>query len=95
MDRKLWLNPTILVLSSFCAFAIATFVMGVYFTHLHGAPLLLSIAMVTLYLYVIVASVLRVTMSLPFAATMLLIPIAPLAVLILVISFLPLWQRLL
>lgn len=95
MQRKLWLPYTLVVLTSFIAFAMATFSAGIYFTHLHGASLLLSSVMVALYLYVIVASILRVAKALPFAAIMLLIPIVPLAVLLLVISFLPLWQKLL
>lgn len=94
MQRKLWLFYTLTVLRSFIAFAVATFCFGVYFTHLHGSPLWMTIGIALIYIFVIYACVAHVAKTLPFAVTMLLIPIAPLFVLLLVISFLPLWQKL-
>lgn len=95
MQRQEWLHYTLIVSKVFIAFSIATFCIGIYFTHLHGAALFITILMVGLYLTVIVSSILQIARSLPFAVVMLLIPIAPLFVLLLILSFLPIWQQML
>jgi len=91
-----WKQYTILVLESWLAFCIATFAMGVYFTHLNAAAWITaeSILMIVAYVFVIIICIQRLIRQLPIAVFMILVPIAPLAVLILVVSLLPIIQQL-
>lgn len=78
------------------AFCIATFAMGVFFSHLNGhvSTILLAVFLGLLYLTVIIICIKRLIDRLSIAALMLLVPIAPLAVLLLVVSLLPIIQKL-
>src|SRR3990167_10305311 len=89
-----WQNYTFTVMGVFFAFSMATFAMGVYFSHLPGSQLPVSILLVALYLLVIFLCIRRLVQKLPLPALMLLVPIAPLAILLLVISLLPIVQML-
>lgn len=76
------------------AFMLSTFSMGIYFTHLHDAPLFLSILMCVLYVFVIGVCIKRLVEKFSLPALMLMTPILPLLVLILVVAMLPLLQYL-
>lgn len=91
-----WVSLAGTVAKVWVLFCIATFAMGVYFTHLndHFWTILFAVIMGASYLFVIGGCIKLLVQRLPIAALMLLVPIAPLAVLILVVSLLPIIQRL-
>jgi hypothetical protein len=84
------------IIEAWIAFCIATFAIGMYFSHFENDTwtIFFAVIMVISYLFVIIVCIKRIVERLPIAALMLLIPIAPLAVLLLVISLLPIIQKL-
>ena len=91
-----WKRYTITLAEVWIAFCIATFAMGMFFSHFYAGTLniFLGILLGILYLFVISLCVKRLIERLSIAALMLLVPIAPLAVLLLVVSLLPIIQKL-
>lgn len=81
------------VIQSIAAFYIATLCIGIYFTHQGGHFLLMSIVFVLLYLLVILICIKRLISKLSVAALMLAIPIAPLLVLIMVVTMIPILEN--
>jgi hypothetical protein len=99
MDNQItlsWKQYVLTVTEAWIAFCIATFAIGMYFSHLENNAwtLIFAILMVIFYFFVIIVCIKRMVERLPIAALMLLVPIAPLAVLLLVISLLPIIQTL-
>lgn len=93
-DITSWKAYTKTILGVFFVFALGTFSMAVYFTHLDGASVILSALLVVLYLGVIGMCIRKLVLTLSPAALMLLVPIAPLAILLLVVALLPIVQML-
>lgn len=91
-----WKRYAITMAEVWIAFCIATFTMGVYFSHLENTPWTIFFAAImgVMYLFVIFACIKRLVERLSIATLMLLVPIAPLAVLLLVVSLLPIIQQL-
>lgn len=76
------------------AFCIATFSAGMFFSHLHGSQMITNVFVLALYIAVVVLCIKRISEKLPISAIMLLIPIAPLCVLLLVVSLIPIIEQL-
>lgn len=76
------------------AFYLATFCVAVFFTHRGDSWLVPGLCLIFLYLFVIVACAKRIIEKLSIAAVMLIIPIAPLLGLILIISLIPVLEKL-
>lgn len=89
-----WKEYTVIILGIWIAFSLATFSMAVYFTHLEGSILLVDVALIAIYIVVIVLCIRRLIQTLSIAALFLLVPIAPLSVLLLVLALLPIVQML-
>ena len=87
-----WRSYTKIILDVFLTFSIATFCLGMYVIHVRNAFILTSILMGLLYFTVIVLCIKRLVEHLSPASLMLMIPIAPLAILLLVVSLLQVWQ---
>jgi hypothetical protein len=92
--HKPWRFYTVTVVQAFVIFTLATFCVGIYFTHRTGNWIMPGIALIGLYLFVIFACIHRVVTRLPVAVLMILVPIAPLTILIIVVSLLPILQKL-
>ena len=80
------------VLQSFFAFYVATLALVVYFLYRdqHWVPT--AIVLIALYIFILFASLKRVLDKLSLAALMLFIPIAPFAILVSLLSFIPIIQ---
>jgi uncharacterized membrane protein YeiB len=91
-----WKHYTKVVVEIWLAFAIATFSMAVYFSHLENSSTVIigGVLLVALYLFVIAVCIRQLIITLPIGMLMLLVPIAPLAILLLVVSLLPVIQKL-
>lgn len=89
-----WKKYLKITFESLLAFYLATFCMGMFFTHRGPDWLLPGIFLIVLYLFVIVVCAKRILEKLAMPALMLVIPIAPLIALILVVSLIPLIERL-
>jgi len=77
----------------FICFYLATFSLGIYFTH-SNKNWLMSTVMCILYLSSLIICIKRVFDKFSLAALMLIIPIAPLMILIVVVTMIPLLQML-
>lgn len=89
-----WKNYLTITAESLLTFYLATFCVAFYFKQ-HGIEwITLSILVIALYLFVIFACTKRVIEKLSMAALMLVIPIAPLIVLIMVVSLIPVLENL-
>ena len=89
-----WRQYTATIIEAWLAFCIATFSIGMYFSHLNdsGVTIFFGALLIALYLFVIVMCVKRLINKLAIPALMLMVPIAPLAILLLVISLVPIIQ---
>lgn len=89
-----WKSYLTITAESVLTFYLATFCIAFYFAQ-HGIEWILpSILVVMLYIFVIIACIKRVIEKLSMAALMLVIPIAPLLVLIMVVSLIPVLEKL-
>jgi hypothetical protein len=79
------------------AFSLATFSLMLFMTHLDSslATKILAVSLVGLYIFVIFFCIKRLIERLSAGALMLMVPIVPLAVLLLVVCLLPIIQKLL
>lgn len=73
-------------------FLLASFCLGLYFTHQGYESITLSVILVALYLFIIAVSISRMVKAFSIAAVMLMIPIAPLLVLIIAVALIHLLQ---
>jgi hypothetical protein len=78
---------------SVASFYIASFCMAVFFVRQGSDSILLSIFMVALYLFIVGATVRRIVQKFAIAALMLIVPIAPLLVLIIFVTMIPILER--
>lgn len=89
-----WRLYIITTLEAILAYFLATFSLGLYFSHLSDAWIITSIIMGILYVFVMILLLKRVIQKVSLAAFMLIIPIAPLLALITVLVLIPLLQLL-
>ena len=75
-------------------FTIATFCLGIYFTHQGAEYIFSSVIIIALYLFVVITSIKFLVQRSSIAAIMLMIPIAPLLILIIVVALLHILQLL-
>ena len=73
-------------------FLLASFCLGMYFTHQGYTSIPMSVILVALYLFVVAVSIQRMVKTFSIAAVMLMIPIAPLLVLIVAVALIHLLQ---
>lgn len=89
-----WKRYLKITLESVIAFYIATFCIGMYFTHRGTDWVFFGIVLAILYVFVIVICAKRVLEKLSMPALMIVIPICPLIALILVVTLIPIIERL-
>lgn len=89
-----WKYYTKLVIESVASFYIATFCIAVFFLHQGDQFVLLSALQVVLYAVIVAMILLRIWRGFSAPALMLTVPIAPLLVLIIVVTMLPILERL-
>lgn len=91
-----WKRYSVTLAEVWITFCIATFSLLLFMSHLNSEPQVIAQAVLIgiLYLFVVVVCIKRMINRLSIAALMLMVPIAPLAVLLLVISLLPIIQQL-
>lgn len=89
-----WKKYLILTLESLLAFYLATFCFIMFFTHRGPDWILTGIILSILYLFVIFVCAKRTLAQLSMPALMLVIPIAPLIALTLVVSLIPIIEKL-
>lgn len=98
MDNRIDSNPShwktyfYVLAQTWLAFFVASFCLAVYLRHMAGSWIITTVCMAVLYLGVLVACVKRTIDNLSIAALMLLIPIAPLLILLFAIGLLHLIQ---
>lgn len=81
-----WKSPLVIILKMFLAFSVLTFFVGYFIFHHPQNWLIPAIVLAISYLTCIIAGITYLIKKLPFPILLLLIPIAPLFVLIYVIS---------
>jgi hypothetical protein len=89
-----WKTYVKITVESLIAFYIATFCMGMYFTHRGQGGLVTSILLGLLYVFVIIACAKRILEKLSMPALMIVIPITPLLALIIVVTLIPILEKL-
>jgi hypothetical protein len=89
-----WKYYSKLILESIVGFYIATFCIAVFFLRHGSHDVPLAILQVTLYLIIVGCIATRIIKRFPPPALMLTVPIAPLLILIIVVTMLPLLERL-
>lgn len=89
-----WKRYVTLTAESLLAFYLASFCLIMFFTHRGPDWVITGIFLVVLYLFVIFVCTQRVLTKLSMPALMLVIPIAPLIALCLVVSLIPIIERL-
>lgn len=91
-----WKQYTITVAEVWVAFSIATFSLLMYMSHLNSniGTIIFAVVLGLLYAFVVIACIHRLITRLSVGALMLMVPIAPLAVLLLVVTLLPVIQNL-
>ena len=87
-----WKNYLIATAEIILIFCLATFSLGMYLIHGGMQPLYSFIAMVLLYVTILGLCIQRLATTFSIAALMLIIPIAPLIILLLMISLIPILQ---
>lgn len=97
-DRDIitWKKYTITIIEVWLAFCIATFSLLVFMANLSRQPAIIAeaVLLAILYLFIVFVCIRRLVQRLSVAALMIMVPIAPLAVLLLVVSLLPVIQQL-
>jgi hypothetical protein len=89
-----WRYYTKITIESVGSFYAASFCMAMFFIHQGKDSLALSLLMVSLYLFIIGATVRRIVQKFSIAALMLIVPIAPLLVMIIFVTMIPMLERL-
>jgi hypothetical protein len=89
-----WKKYLKITIESIVAFYIASFCVGMYFTHRGNDWLFFGIILAILYLFVILVCAKRILEKLSMPALMLVIPICPLIALIVVVTLIPIIERL-
>ena len=87
-----WKPILLITMESLLTFYLATFCIGMFYTHRGTDWLLSAIILSMLYVFVIIACAKRLIQTLPLPALMLIIPLAPLIVIIMVLSLIPILQ---
>jgi hypothetical protein len=89
-----WRQYSVTIAETWLAFCIATFSIGIYFSHLNDniTTYFFGGLLIALYLFVLIVCIKRLVNRLALPALMLMVPIAPLAVLLLVVSLIPIIQ---
>jgi membrane-associated HD superfamily phosphohydrolase len=95
-DVASWKRYALTLAEVWVTFCVATFTIALFFSQLNSdvSTIILAVMLGILYIFVIVLCIKRLLDNLPIGALMLLVPIAPLAVLLLVVSLLPIIQKL-
>lgn len=86
-----WKRYTLAVSKAVFTFTAAIFIVGYYLLHVHGY-LPLSILLITACLALVIYSVYRMVQEFTIVAVMLMIPIAPLVILMIVVSMIHILQ---
>jgi hypothetical protein len=93
--RKSFKKYTILLLEVWFAFFVATFAITLYFSHaIHlGKVGMLGIGFAVVYGVIVVGLIYRLAKQLPLSVLMLIIPIAPLVILLFLVALIPVIQK--
>lgn len=81
-----WKRYTLAVTETIFTFTVATFLLGLYIMHYRNSSIFLTVLVALLYLAAVITSVTRMVRKFSLAANMLMIPIAPLLILVIVVS---------
>ncbi len=91
-----WKQYAVTVTEVWVAFSLATFSLLMYMSNLNSdtSTIIFAVVLGLLYAFVVIACIHRLVTRLSVGALMLMVPIAPLAVLLLVVALLPVIQNL-
>ncbi len=81
-----WKRYTYAVTEVLLTFTLATFLLGLYIMHYRDSSIFLTVFVALVYLAAVITSVTRMVRKFSLAANMLMIPIAPLIILVIVVS---------
>lgn len=86
-----WKRYTLVVSQAILVFSIASFLLGYYLMH-SDRQIMMTIAVALLYATTVIYSIYQMVRAFSLAAIMLMIPIAPLVILIIVVSLVHILQ---